>query len=165
MKPGSVRPAPPDSQGRPRVYHACIRCGAVRMIRLRRYRNGLQKRCGSCNGTVNGKATGKATIKAAIKANTTHGESGRPEYRAWLYMRNRCYDVRNISYRNYGGRGIRVCERWRYSYPAFLADVGRRPSPQHSIDRIDNDGNYTPGNVRWATRIQQNRNKQRRRAE
>lgn len=62
-------------------------------------------------------------------------------------------------YEHYGGRGITVCERWRESYPAFLADVGRKPSPQHSLDRIDNDGHYEPGNVRWATAKQQANNR------
>ena len=74
-------------------------------------------------------------------------------------MLNRCYDPRCRGFKNYGGRGIVVCERWRDSIDAFIADVGPRPSPKHSIDRIDVNGHYEPGNVRWATAFEQNRNK------
>lgn len=92
-----------------------------------------------------------------------HGEavhSGRtPEYKVWGAMNNRCTNPRNGAWDNYGGRGITVCAEWRNDYPAFLAHVGRRPSPDHSIDRIDNDGNYEPGNVRWATLEEQNGNR------
>src|SRR5215204_588492 len=70
-----------------------------------------------------------------------------PEYRAWVNMRQRCLNPRSPQYDRYGGRGITVCERWN-SFVPFLADVGFRPSPVHSLDRIDNDGNYEPGNIR-----------------
>lgn len=81
-----------------------------------------------------------------------------PEYRAWSKIKERCFKPHHPSYTDYGGRGISMCARWRGSFPAFLADVGPRPSPAHSIDRIDNDGHYEPGNCRWATRSQQVRN-------
>jgi hypothetical protein len=91
-----------------------------------------------------------------------HGES-KPitaEYRAWLNMRKRCYHTNRPDWKRYGGRGVVVCAAWRYNYPAFLAHVGRRPSPDHSIDRFpNNEGNYEPGNVRWATRSEQARNR------
>lgn len=84
------------------------------------------------------------------------------EYRAWASMIQRCTNPKNSKYKNYGGRFISVCDRWRDSFPSFLADVGERPGPKFSIDRIDNDGNYQPGNVRWATSSQQRRNQRRR---
>lgn len=91
--------------------------------------------------------------------NATHGLSGSPEYSVWCRMKKRCYDEECKDYPNYGGRGIRVCDEWLASFDAFLAHVGPRPTAKHSIDRYpNNDGNYEPGNVRWATRVQQARN-------
>ncbi len=72
------------------------------------------------------------------------------EYWVWNTMRDRCRNVKNKSYPRYGGRGITVCERWQ-TFQNFYADMGPRPSQQHQLDRIDNLGNYEPGNVRWAT--------------
>jgi hypothetical protein len=88
-----------------------------------------------------------------------HGESRRGnssvEFKCWQGIIERCENPRTAGYKNYGGRGIKVCERWKNGYLNFLADMGRKPGPSWSIDRINNDGNYEPGNCRWATRSQQ----------
>ena len=81
------------------------------------------------------------------------------EYSIWVDMRKRCSNPMHKSYAYYGGRGIAVCQEWDSSFENFLRSVGRRPSLLLSIDRIDNDGNYEPGNVRWATRSEQSQNR------
>ncbi len=80
-------------------------------------------------------------------------------YQVWHMIRQRCNNPNARNYHNYGGRGIKICPEWDNSYKAFAEYLGPRPSRGHSVDRIDNDGNYEPGNVRWATREEQNNNK------
>lgn len=96
------------------------------------------------------------------RTKTTHGKRNTPEFRAWCQMRDRCTNPKYWAFNRYGGRGITVCDRWLgpSGFLNFLSDLGERPSPKHSIDRFpDNDGNYEPGNVRWATQVEQNNNK------
>lgn len=88
----------------------------------------------------------------------SHGKTGTPEYWAWTAMHSRCRRKNHPHYGSYGGRGIRVCERWG-KFENFLADMGRKPSPEHSLERIDVNGNYEPGNCRWDTWLAQNRNR------
>jgi hypothetical protein len=96
------------------------------------------------------------------KHGDTRGYTKTAEYRVWSQMIERCTNPNAENYARYGGRGIKVFARWRTSYADFLADMGRRPSAKHSIDRIDNDGNYRPGNCHWATGVEQAANKRRR---
>lgn len=93
--------------------------------------------------------------KAAFK----HGMNGTPEHRAWSLMKSRCHNQRHPRYKDWGGKGITVCKEWRGDFMAFFMHLGRRPSPQHSIDRIDGSRGYEPGNVRWATKQEQSENR------
>lgn len=105
------------------------------------------------------------TASCGCSLNKSNGEAKTrtPEYGCWESMISRCENKNNKYWHNYGGRGIKVCPTWRNSFVTFLSDVGRRPSREYSLDRINNDGDYEPGNVRWATREQQNQNRRPRR--
>lgn len=138
--------APPAVRPRTLVELACATCGQSFAVKPAKARGA--KYCSrACQGV----------------GHTTHGGARggviRSEYRIWTGIRTRCFNPHANNYHLYGGRGITMCEAWRTSFGAFLADVGPRPSPRHSIDRIDNDGDYEPTNVRWATHEEQGRNK------
>lgn len=90
---------------------------------------------------------------------TKHGRSGTPEHNAWKAMKRRCYLETDKAYKNYGGRGIIVCDRWLESFMNFYEDMGDRPSKNHSLDRINNEGNYEASNCKWSTTKEQGRNK------
>lgn len=81
------------------------------------------------------------------------------EYYSWQAMKMRCYYKKHRNYKNYGGRGIVVCDRWLHNFRAFLGDMGYKPTPKHTIDRIDTDGNYEPSNCKWSTQKEQQSNR------
>jgi len=102
-------------------------------------------------------------IENIKRVNTKHGNSTRingvtSEYKSWCGMKERCYNKNNSSYPDWGGRGIIVCDRWLNSFENFLLDMGNKPSNKHSLDRVDNSGNYEPLNCRWAVKKQQQNN-------
>lgn len=118
-------------------------CGVSRSVRSSRLRSGRTHSCGRCS---------------KIK----HGLVHIPEYIVWKGMRQRCNDPNHKNYKDYGGRGIKVCKRWD-RFEVFYKDMGPRPSPKHSIDRENNLGHYTPRNCYWATVVEQNNNRRKRR--
>lgn len=133
------------ARNRARYWTCRCDCGVEKDVRQDGLLNGRSRRCGKCNGRANG------------ERETTHGQHETSEYRIWHAMRSRCENEKFTGYAYYGGRGIKVCERWR-DFGNFIADMGKRPSSGHSIDRIDTDSDYCPENCHWATQKQQSNN-------
>jgi hypothetical protein len=126
-----------------RRFRCICDCGNIRSVNLTGLRNGSIKSCG---------------CKEIIYPHKTHGNTNSVEYRTWADMKSRCYNTKVKNYKNYGGRGIIVCDRWLNSFQNFLEDMGKRPDG-YTIDRINVDGNYEPNNVRWATWKEQQNNR------
>lgn len=139
----------PRSGGR-RVFLCLCGCGNTFQALGENLRKGHTKSCG-CYQALQ-----------ASTANFIHGESGSPnqspEFRAWAAMRNRCTNPSNERYPRYGGRGVQVCGRWLESFANFLEDMGRRPGPEYSLERLNNDGNYEVSNCKWVSKIDQANN-------
>lgn len=136
-------------------------CGVEFIAMGSNIRQGHTRSCG-CLASENARAMGANPAFIARRAAkvTKHGHARRsgdsPEYAVWLGMKSRCANPTDADYPGWGGRGVKVCERWALSFEAFFVDMGPRPSLRHSIDRYpNNDGHYEPGNCRWATKLQQ----------
>ena len=144
-----------ERRNRAAFWKCLCMCGNTKIVAASDLLRGHSRSCGCLMADV-----ARRTIKQAQLANVTHGHTSRngcsSEYRSWNSMRQRCNNPKNDRYKDYGGRGIKVCVRWQ-NFSNFLADMGARPK-HTSIDRINNDGNYGPENCRWATYQQQQRN-------
>src|SRR5882672_2593482 len=138
--------APEVIDGRTWLYCRCD-CGNSGTYLPSSLREGRQKGCGCQHGV------GHITHGHTLNASKT------PEWSCWRAMQDRCYNKNIEQYLYYGERGITVCQRWINNFEDFLRDMGHRPTPNHSIDRINNDGNYEPSNCRWATKKEQIQNR------
>jgi hypothetical protein len=107
----------------------------------------------------------RRSMKHQLHGQATSSSTQSSEYKAWNSMKCRCYNPNIKDYKNYGGRGVRVCERWRTSFIDFFQDLGPKPTPEHSLDRIDVNGHYEPLNCKWSTRKEQVNNRTIRRIE
>lgn len=142
-----------EKRGRKLYWNCVCDCGASKAVHGEHLKEGRSRSCGCLNRD------------AQRDSFTTHGgapfdKSARhPLYSTWCNMKKRCYSKKADQYPYYGGRGIVVCDEWKHDFARFAADMGLKPSPEHSIDRKDNDGPYALWNCRWATKVEQAANK------
>lgn len=137
--------APSHVKPKRRHYLCKCDCGAVRVVSVSHLTSGHTKSCGCLS-------------KEMASDRAKHGYYGTTEYASWYSMKKRCLNKNYKEYQYYGGRGINICERW-LDFENFIQDMGKKPSPSHSLDRIDNAGNYEPRNCRWASKTKQGNNK------
>lgn len=137
-----------------RTFLCLCDCGIYKKVALNVLKSGNTKSCGCYSKYKSSQRKGVSNTH-----NIVHGMINTSEYKSWCSMKERCYNVNNKKYKDYGGRGITICDMWLNSFENFYADMGAKPSESHSIDRIDVNGNYEPNNCRWATKKQQSNNK------
>lgn len=128
-------------------------CGEVKEVPGENLKRGTSK---SCSCLMRDLSRERATVTPNARK---HGLSNSTVYMAWANMKDRCYNKNHPKFKDWGGRGIRVCVRWKNSFENFYEDMGDKPSPDLSLERINNDKGYSPDNCKWATRVEQNRNK------
>jgi hypothetical protein len=118
------------------------------------------KTCAKCGGEFKNRGGRFCSVECSgnPSKNRRHGLCETPEYNSWTSMRERCNNKNRPAYQSYGAKGIRYCERWEV-FENFLADMGLRPSPAHTLERIDNSGNYGPDNCKWGTKAEQSQNR------
>lgn len=146
-----IERAPTPTGKRRRGYWRCIcRCGTHCVVGSDNLRNGIARSCGCYSRDV--------ARELLRTLSTRHRQAKTPTYNAWASMRQRCDNPRTKSYKHYGGRGIHVCPRWS-DFANFFEDVGEKPTPKHSLERINHNGHYEPKNVKWATHQEQCNNR------
>jgi hypothetical protein len=130
-----------------KVQFECLcDCGKAVVVSSTNLKSGNSKSCGCLN------------IESASRTKKIHGLRHSSEYNTWRSMKDRCYRHTNNRYQHYGARGIVICERWLNSFENFYTDMGPKPDPTFTIDRIDVNGNYEPGNCKWASKSEQRLN-------